>query len=65
MPVEATDLDQMQAAYKIAVDHWIAAIRESEQPAATIARPANTTMTGMQRKECFKVISPTDNRSML
>jgi hypothetical protein len=30
MPVEATDLDQMQAAYKTAVDHWIAAIREEE-----------------------------------
>jgi hypothetical protein len=30
MPVEATDLDQMQAAYKTAVDAWIAAIREEE-----------------------------------
>jgi hypothetical protein len=30
MPVEVADLDQMQAAYKIAVDRWIAAIREEE-----------------------------------
>jgi hypothetical protein len=37
-----------------------AAMRESEQPAVTIARPANTTMTGMQREEYFKTISPTN-----
>jgi len=30
MPVEVTDLDQMQTAYKTAVDQWIAAIREEE-----------------------------------
>ena len=30
MPVEVSDLDQMQAAYKEAVDSWINAIREEE-----------------------------------
>jgi hypothetical protein len=30
MPVEVSDLDQMQAAYKEAVDLWISAIREEE-----------------------------------
>jgi hypothetical protein len=30
MTVEISDLDQMQAAYKEAVDQWIAAIREEE-----------------------------------
>ncbi len=30
MPVEISELDQMQIAYKIAVDHWRAAIREEE-----------------------------------
>jgi hypothetical protein len=28
MTIEISDLDQMQAAYKAAVDKWIAAIRE-------------------------------------
>jgi hypothetical protein len=30
MPVEVSKLDQMQLAYKAAVDQWIAAIREEE-----------------------------------
>ena len=30
MSVEISDLDQMQAAYKTAVDNWISAIREEE-----------------------------------
>jgi hypothetical protein len=30
MSVEVSDLDQMQAAYKEAVDQWVAAIREEE-----------------------------------
>jgi hypothetical protein len=30
MTIETGDLDQMQAAYKAAVDQWIAAIREEE-----------------------------------
>jgi len=30
MPVEISQLDEMQAAYKAAVDTWIAAIREEE-----------------------------------
>jgi hypothetical protein len=30
MPVEVSDLNQMQAAYKEAVEQWIKAIREEE-----------------------------------
>jgi len=30
MPVEISELDRMQTAYKTAVDSWIAAIREEE-----------------------------------
>jgi len=30
MPAEISELDQMQTAYKTAVGHWIAAIREEE-----------------------------------
>jgi hypothetical protein len=30
MAVEISDLDQLQTAYKSAVDHWITAIREEE-----------------------------------
>jgi hypothetical protein len=30
MAVEVIDLDQMQAAYKAAVDEWVAAIRDEE-----------------------------------
>ena len=30
MAIEISDLDAMQAAYKAAVDQWIAAIREEE-----------------------------------
>jgi hypothetical protein len=30
MPAEMTELDQMQAAYKSAVDAWVAAIRREE-----------------------------------
>ena len=30
MPVEVSDLDKMQAAYKEAVDAWVSAIREEE-----------------------------------
>jgi hypothetical protein len=30
MPVEVSDLDQMQTAYKEAVDTWVSAIREEE-----------------------------------
>ena len=30
MPLEISNLDQMQAAYKDAVDQWITAIREEE-----------------------------------
>ena len=30
MPVEVSDLDQMQTAYKEAVDAWVNAIREEE-----------------------------------
>jgi hypothetical protein len=30
MSVEVSDLNQMQAAYKEAVDQWVAAIREEE-----------------------------------
>ncbi len=30
MAIEISDLDQMQAAYKTAVDRWIATIREEE-----------------------------------
>jgi hypothetical protein len=34
MTIEINDLDQMQAAYKEAVDQWIAAIREEEAMAS-------------------------------
>jgi hypothetical protein len=34
MPVEVTNLDKMQAAYKEAVDHWISTIREEEELAS-------------------------------
>jgi len=34
MAVEIGDLDRMQAAYKAAVEQWIAAIREEEAPAS-------------------------------
>jgi hypothetical protein len=30
MPVETLALDQLQAAYKAAVEHWVSAIREEE-----------------------------------
>jgi len=30
MPVEVSNLDQMQTAYKTAVDNWISTIREEE-----------------------------------
>jgi hypothetical protein len=30
MPVEISNLDQMQTAYKTAVDNWISTIREEE-----------------------------------
>ena len=30
MPVEITDLDQLQTTYKAAVDQWISTIREEE-----------------------------------
>lgn len=30
MPVEVAELDQMQSAYKSAVEEWVAAIREEE-----------------------------------
>ena len=30
MPIEITELDQMQSSYKTAVDKWIDAIREEE-----------------------------------
>ena len=30
MPIETSELDRLQAAYKEAVDRWIAAIREEE-----------------------------------
>jgi hypothetical protein len=36
MPVEVSDLDQMQAAYKEAVDAWVNAIREEEALASVI-----------------------------
>ncbi|HWY99671.1 MAG TPA: hypothetical protein VNX17_01250 [Edaphobacter sp.] len=35
MAVEIADLDQMQSAYKTAVDHWITTIREEEALAST------------------------------
>ncbi len=35
MAVEISELDQMQAAYKAAVEAWIAAIREEEALAST------------------------------
>ena len=35
MTVEISDLDQMQSAYKTAVDHWITTIREEEALAST------------------------------
>ena len=35
MAVETADLDQMQSAYKTAVDHWITTIREEEALAST------------------------------
>jgi hypothetical protein len=34
MALEISDLDQMQAAYKTAVDNWISAIREEESLAS-------------------------------
>ena len=34
MTVENSDLDQMQEAYNVAVDHWISAIREEESLAS-------------------------------
>ena len=34
MAVEITDLDQMQAAYKAAVEQWIVTIREEEELAS-------------------------------
>jgi hypothetical protein len=34
MPVEISDLDQMQAAYKTAADNWISTIREEEDLAS-------------------------------
>ncbi|MCV3207377.1 hypothetical protein OHD62_12070 [Mesorhizobium sp. YC-39] len=30
MPVDTSDLDQLQSAYKAAVEEWIAAIRQEE-----------------------------------
>jgi hypothetical protein len=30
MPIEISELDQMQAAYKAAVEEWIAAIKQEE-----------------------------------
>jgi hypothetical protein len=30
MPVETSELDQLQAEYKTAVDEWVAAIRQEE-----------------------------------
>ena len=35
MSIATEDLDQMQAAYKTAVDQWIAAIREEEALASS------------------------------
>ena len=35
MAAEIADLDQMQSAYKTAVDHWITTIREEEALAST------------------------------
>jgi 3'-phosphoadenosine 5'-phosphosulfate sulfotransferase (PAPS reductase)/FAD synthetase len=35
MAVEIADLDQMQSAYKTAVDHWITTIRKEEALAST------------------------------
>jgi len=34
MPISAAELDQMQAAYKAAVEEWIAAIRHEEDLAS-------------------------------
>ena len=34
MPISAAELDQMQAAYKTAVEEWIAAIRREEDLAS-------------------------------
>ena len=34
MPNNALDLDQMQNAYKVAVEEWIAAIKQEEAPAS-------------------------------
>lgn len=41
MPVEITELDRMQAAYKAAVDAWVKAIREEE----TLASHADHSVT--------------------
>ncbi|MGB6686741.1 MAG: hypothetical protein WBE76_02760 [Terracidiphilus sp.] len=41
MTDEVSDLDQMQAAYKEAVDRWITAIREEEALASGIHSEAN------------------------
>jgi hypothetical protein len=35
MPVEITELDEMQKEYKAAVEKWVAAIREEEELAST------------------------------
>lgn len=34
MPVEVSDLDEMQTRYKAAVEEWIAAIRQEEELAS-------------------------------
>jgi hypothetical protein len=36
MPVEISELDQLQAAYKAAVDEWVAVIRQEEALASNV-----------------------------
>jgi len=61
MPVEVSKLDQMQAAYKEAVEQWISAIREEEALASVnqvlqlLAVSAESPSSSLQRR--FNVIA--------
>ena len=51
MAVDVKDLDQMQAAYKAAVEQWIAAIREED--ARKKAKEAKAAYEGALREKFF------------
>ena len=48
MSTDTLELDQMQAAYKTAVEEWIAAIKE-EEALASVNRPLPKSMNGKVR----------------